>query len=330
MTRAFRLCAALLALAAPASAQPKRATLADSAPRLRAPDHGPAGRGIAEPERLATGPRIALTFDDLPAHGPLPTGTTRRSIARAIVAALRRHGVKRAHGFVTGSFGADDPMSARVLSAWRAAGYSLGNHSFSHTNLDLVDVVAYTADIIRNEAVIAPLMTGEDWHWFRYPFLSEGSSPARHAAVRRFLADHGYKVASVTLNFNDWAYSAPYARCVAQGDAAAITVLEQAYLGAAQADFTNTRAHARQQTGRDLPYVLLLHAGAFTAHMLPRLLALYEAGQARFVSLAEAEADPFYAGDTGGAATGAAISLAGPPPTDGAPGAPPDISALCP
>jgi peptidoglycan-N-acetylglucosamine deacetylase len=39
--------------------------------------------------RAATTARVALTFDDLPAHGPVPPGLTRVDIADRIVEALR-------------------------------------------------------------------------------------------------------------------------------------------------------------------------------------------------------------------------------------------------
>ena len=46
--------------------------------------------------------------------------------------------------------------------------------------------------------------------------------------------------------------------------------------------------------GRDIPYVLLLHIGAFEAKTLPQLLALYRAKGFEFVSLEEAVHDPYY------------------------------------
>jgi hypothetical protein len=48
---------------------------------------------------------------------------------------------------------------------------------------------------------------------------------------------------------------------------------------------------------RDIPYVLLMHVGAFDAHMLPRLIQLYQSKGITFVSLEDAEKDPFYAND---------------------------------
>src|SRR5258707_7859492 len=44
--------------------------------------------------------RIAITFDDLPAHGPLPPGETRLEVASKIIAALHNAHVPPIYGFV--------------------------------------------------------------------------------------------------------------------------------------------------------------------------------------------------------------------------------------
>ena len=56
-------------------------------------------------------------------------------------------------------------------------------------------------------------------------------------------------------------------------------------------------AQAATLYGQDIPYVLLMHLGAFDARMGPRLLALYKSLGVSFVSLEEAQAHPFYAAD---------------------------------
>jgi hypothetical protein len=78
--------------------------------------------------------------------------------------------------------------------------------------------------------------------------------------------------------------------------AAAIAQLESSYLEAAAGDAEFRRAMAKALFGRDIPYVLLMHVGAFDARMLPRLLALYKREGFSFVTLEEAEKDPFYTG----------------------------------
>jgi peptidoglycan/xylan/chitin deacetylase (PgdA/CDA1 family) len=245
--------------------------------------------------RADPAPSIAITIDDIPAHGPLPPGVDRQQVMDAIIAALRSRGVSEPSGFLNAGFGADDPQSPGVVAAWRRAGFPLGNHTFAHSDLDKVGAGAFIADLVRNEPPVAAVMHGSDRHWFRYPFLHEGSDPAARDAVRTVLHDRRYRIAAVTMSFDDFAWNAPYARCATQGNGAAIASLEASYLDAARNVAVRQRALSQQLYARDIPYVLLLHVGAFDARMLPRLLDLYRAMGFRFVSLAVAEADPFYA-----------------------------------
>lgn len=261
--------------------------------------------GVKEPATRR--PVIALTFDDIPAHGPLPPGETRLQVAHQVIAALKAQHAP-VFGFVNGGFGAGDPDAPRVLAAWRAAGFPFGNHTFSHPSLNKSSAEAFEAEIVHNEATIAPLMAGQDWHWLRYPFLDEGDTPAKRDAVRGWLGAHGYKVAAVTMSFGDYNWNEPYARCMATGDNAAIARLERSYLDAARAEAQYERATAKAALGHDVPYVLLMHLGAFDARMLPRLLALYRSLGFGFTTLQAAEADPFYAGALN-------LSLPGPSPT---------------
>ncbi|HEX4736493.1 MAG TPA: polysaccharide deacetylase family protein [Allosphingosinicella sp.] len=254
---------------------------------------------IAVPAFAAPEPprQIAFTFDDLPVHGPLPAGETRLGVAKELIAALKAAGLKGVYGFVNGGFAEAAPGSEAVFPAWREAGFPLGNHTWSHPNLNDLSVQDEEAQIARDEPLLQQIAGGADWHWFRYPFLQEGTDPAKREEVRRFLASHGYHIAQVTMDFADYAFNEPYARCMAKGDQAAVAKLEQAYLDSARENARGFRTLSKALYGRDIPYVLLMHIGAFDAHMLPRLLALYRELGFRFVTLPEAERDPAYASD---------------------------------
>jgi peptidoglycan/xylan/chitin deacetylase (PgdA/CDA1 family) len=245
----------------------------------------------------SSGVKIALTFDDLPAHSALPPGVSRMDVAGRLIAALHDAGVPPVYGFVNGALEEREPESVGVLSLWRAAGQPLGSHTWSHPNLNTTSLETWEADLVRDEPLLERHMAGQDWRWLRYPYLSEGETPEKHAAARRFLKARGYRVASVTLTFDDWAWNEPYARCAAKGDTAAIAALEQSFLKGAEDSLARARALSAALHGRDIPYVLLMHAGAFDARMLPRLLALYRDHGVSFVTLQEAERDPFYAPD---------------------------------
>jgi peptidoglycan-N-acetylglucosamine deacetylase len=244
-------------------------------------------------------PKIAFTFDDLPAHGPLPPGESRLEVASKILAALRNAHLPPVFGFVNGAR-VEQPSDAAVLQAWQDAGNPLGNHTWSHMNLNQHSLEEFEADLSRNEPELSTLMknNNENWHWFRFPFLAEGDTPAKSAGIRTFLAQHGYKIAGVTMSFGDYLWNEPYARCTAKGDAKAIALLESSYLAAADDSIGYYRDLSHQLFGRDIPYVLLMHIGAFDAEMLPKLLELYRSKGFEFTTLEAAEGDEFYRNDT--------------------------------
>jgi peptidoglycan/xylan/chitin deacetylase (PgdA/CDA1 family) len=177
-----------------------------------------------------------------------------------------------------------------VLDLWREAGFPLGNHTWSHADLDAVGAAAFEREIAANEPTLAAKMSAQDWRWLRFPYLHEGRDPAVRQEVRTYLATHGYRIAGVTMSFGDYLWNAPYARCVTAHDAQGIATLERTYLAAAEEALP---AEGATQP----PYVLLMHIGAFDAHMLPQLLALYRRHDVRFVSLEDADRDPVYAAD---------------------------------
>jgi peptidoglycan/xylan/chitin deacetylase (PgdA/CDA1 family) len=245
---------------------------------------------------------LALPVDDLPLHGPLPARTDELEVAKQMIAAFKAAGVTDVYGFANGNWTVRQPRTAAVLSAWRDAGFPLANHGWSHRSADAATAAEYEQEIARNERLLERLGSGTDWRWFRYPYLHEGQDSAKRDTVRSILARRGYRVASVTMDFSDWQWTAPYARCRDSGDEASIAQLETLYLAAARENADFSRALSRGVYGHDIPYVLLTHVGAFSARMMPRLLALYRDMGFQFVSLPEAEADAAYAADLAPAA----------------------------
>jgi peptidoglycan/xylan/chitin deacetylase (PgdA/CDA1 family) len=230
---------------------------------------------------LAPAREIAITIDDLPVHSALPPGETRLSVAERMIAALKDAKVPAPYGFVNAGPIAENPALQEVLTAWRSAGFPLGNHTWSHANLDKLSATDFEAEITRNEAA---LRDSPDWHWFRYPFLIEGSDPAKRAEIRRFLKERHYRIAAVTMNFSDYRWNDPYARCMAAHDETGVAELERLYLGAARQAADDAR-----RLSPNIAYVLLMHVGAFDARVMPKLLAQYREQGYRFITLPEAE-----------------------------------------
>lgn len=242
---------------------------------------------------------VAITVDDLPVHGDLPANMTRAEIAKKFVETFKAKGVPGAYGFVNAkNIGANgDTEKDSVLKIWADAGFPLGNHTFSHIDLNTASVQAFEDEIAANEPVLKGLMGSRDWHWLRYPYLHEGDTLKKRHAVRKYLVDHGYKIAQVTLDFGDYAWNNPYARCVAKQDTQAIEWLKSSYLQTAKDDIALDRKLSVMLFGRDIKYVLLMHIGALDSILLPDLLDLFKKEGFDFVSLEEAEKDPAYQSD---------------------------------
>ncbi|QNN65144.1 polysaccharide deacetylase family protein [Sphingomonas rhizophila] len=253
--------------------------------------------GCAATTTPTSAPKMAITIDDLPTHAPFPPGVSPNDVNFQLIDALVKARVPGVTAFVNAASVEVDPSTEKALDAWRDAGIPLGNHGWSHKNLNDLTVTDYEREIERNEPVLAALNGRDDFKWYRFPYLAEGDDPAKRLAVRTWLADHGYRIASVSMSFSDWQWSAPYARCTAAGDRAAMAELERTYMEAAKADIDYSRLVSKRMYGRDIPHVLLLHVGGMTAHMMPRLLDLYRREGFQFVSLAEAQSDPAYAED---------------------------------
>jgi len=238
---------------------------------------------------------LAVTVDDLPVHGALPKGLSWPGITRSYIATLKQHGVPEAWGFVNARRIAEQPASAAALDDWRRAGYPLGNHAFSHLGLSQApSLQAWQDDVAAGEAAVAARMEGRDWHVLRYPFLDAGSDPARHAAAAAWLKARGYRIADVSISFDDWAYTEAYARCLDKGDESAISAMKAGYLRRADQIIARTRAVSERVYGRMIPQVLLTHLGAWSAATLPDVMAKLDAAGARYVPLDRAQADPAY------------------------------------
>lgn len=242
-------------------------------------------------------PKVAFTFDDLPAHGPLPPGVARPAVVNSILRTLKREGMPPVYGFINGFRVAQYPYQIHILQAWHAAGEPLGNHTWSHPELDKMSAEQYERNIARNEPLLRRVDPHGDWHWFRFPFLEEGNTVAKREQVRAWLGAHGYRVAEVSMDFQDYLWNEPYARCMARHDDAAIKALHDSYLATADKDMAAYRQLAHTLYGRDVPYVLLMHVGAFDARMLPELIGLFRARGFAFTTLQDALADPVYKQD---------------------------------
>jgi hypothetical protein len=251
-----------------------------------------AAESAAAPQRSFD---IAITVDDLSAHGTLPPGSSWPGIAESYLGTLKAHHVPEAYGFVNALRLKDAPGSEPVLDIWRKAGYPLGNHTYSHMGLSQApSLQAWEDNVKQGEPPIAAHMAGADWHVLRYPFLDAGNTSTRHDGAQAWLKEQGYRIADVSISFDDWAYTDTYARCVAKGDNAAIEAMKRNYFARVDAGIARMKALSQAVYGRQTAQVLLTHMGAWSAATLPEVMAKLDAAGAHYVPLAQAQRDPAF------------------------------------
>jgi peptidoglycan-N-acetylglucosamine deacetylase len=244
--------------------------------------------------------QVALTFDDLPkasAPGDPPAGDISqvRASTRALLAALTQHKAP-AIGFVNeGKLYADGELGARVevLRSWLTAGMMLGNHTFSHLDLQNTALARYEDDVVQGE-VVTRWLSGARPRYFRFPYNHSGATRDVRDGFRGFLQERGYRLAVFTIENFDYGFNEIYVRARRAGDDALARRLRAAYLDHTDALFPYFEQQSRDLFGREIPQVLLLHANDITADCLSEMLERIAERGYGFVTLDRALADPAY------------------------------------
>jgi peptidoglycan/xylan/chitin deacetylase (PgdA/CDA1 family) len=244
--------------------------------------------------------KLAITMDDLPANGMLPRGVTQAETTKNVLAILKKRHVPPVYGFINAKKLEGNTDGAEALKLWAGA-EPFGNHTYSHMDLEQNTAEAFERDIEENEPALE-LLAGEvgardDWRWLRYPYLHEGDTVEKRRAVRAYLKAHGYRIAQVTLDWEDYLWNSAYARCAEKNDAKSIAWLRSSYLSTASEFLDLGRAQAKLIYGHEISYVLLMHLGAFSSTILPDALDLLKEKGFKLVTLKEAESDAAYDGD---------------------------------
>ena len=238
--------------------------------------------------------QVAITIDDLPRGGDSRDArdlVSIRALTTQLLEPLRGIPVI---GFVNAGraeqLGA--PGLQTVLRLWLDAGATLGNHTWSHPDLNTTPLADYEADLLHGEAAVTQAL-GHRPVYFRHPFLHAGKNADTRRGLENFLGEHHYRIAPVTLDNSDWMFAAVYAPALKTDPALAIRVRET-YLAYMESIFDFFERRTREVVGRDIPQTLLIHASRLNADSMPALLAMMRRRGYRFVSLEDALKDPAY------------------------------------
>ena len=259
----------------------------------------------AVPRSSAPERTVAVTFDDLPAT---PPGVVANDVAsleeltRKLLTAVRKYSipavgfVNEGKLFVEGAGSSDAERRIGLLRMWLDAGLELGNHTYSHRDLNAIPLEQFETDVLRGEVVTRGLLKarGQTLRYFRHPFLHVGADLRTRRAFEAFLARRGYTVAPVTVDNDEFVYAAAYASALRRGDVAGATRIADDYLRYMDEVFSFFEGVSRRMIDREIPQILLLHANSLNADRFGAVAeALVRRGY-RFVSVDRALEDPAY------------------------------------
>lgn len=243
---------------------------------------------------IAFSMEVAITVDDLPANGDLYTHDTRMGVVKKMLAVFKKHHISGVYGLINASKLNEISSGLDILQEWVKQGQLLGNHTYQHLDLAKSSSSEYIANIAKNETLLSQLMSNRDYHYFRYPYLSEGNTQEKRDTVRRYLFSNGYQIAPVTIDFFEYEWNDPYVRCLNRHDEKSIAWLKKTYIEQANNALIISHTLSMMLFNRDIKNVLLIHVNSMTAEMLDELLTVYENKNVKFITLPEALRDVIY------------------------------------
>jgi peptidoglycan/xylan/chitin deacetylase (PgdA/CDA1 family) len=278
---------------------------------------------------------LCISVDDVPVHGPGSPSYSRLDVVRNFTDALSKHQIAGVYGFVNGAstepalitktlrkmatfkttrkfvnvsaklkFDLSCYMKPQItdtshdyeqlLQHWVDQRHHLANHNYWHSDLNSTDIDLFIAGIQRNQKLLSKFPTPPT-KLFRYPYLKEGETATKRDALRNYLAANNYKIAPVTVNFNDWAWNKNFVRHSKNGFSSINRdSFVDNYIDIAVLSLKGAVLASRNLFGRDIKHILLLHMGVFTALTLGKLLSTFRRLGVSFITMEEALQDSVF------------------------------------
>lgn len=226
---------------------------------------------------------IALTIDDLPFVGKDSNDSShlQRSHDRFtnLMQSLIDHHVPATGFIIAGAIGKGQ---WKLLEEFRKEGFELGNHTYTHANLNRISSKQYMDEITRADEKLAPVMTQPKY--FRYPYLAEGRGSAKQD-VQDFLTENQYTIAPVTIDSKDYLFNERLLHISWRNRPQHLDKMKREYLDYI---WKQTLLAEKRAGNGSTKQILLIHANLLNSHFLGDVIQMYKDNGYRFVSLGEA------------------------------------------
>lgn len=242
---------------------------------------------------------IAITIDDLPVVTTRADIKARREITKNLLKNLTDARVP-AIGFVNENKlytnGKRDEQKVDLLRTWLDAGLELGNHTYSHRSLNKVQLTTYEEDILKGETITKELLAARNLklRYFRHPFLHTGTSLEIKSGLDAFLAEHGYTIAPVTFDDDDYIFARAYDIAYNKNDKRGMKQVGDAYVPYMEKKLEYWERQSEKLFGRDVSQTLLIHANSINSDYLDDLIRMFQVHGYKFLDLETALRDDAY------------------------------------
>lgn len=249
---------------------------------------------------LAQEKYMTVTFDDLPfQHSGHYESKEQYKFNRQIIEGINEYNIP-AVGFVNENklFIEDKLDSTRldILKLWLDTGLELGNHTFSHPNINEIPFEEYKTDLLKGEESTRELAEERNikYEYFRHPYLRSGETEEIMLALKQFLKENNYKVAPVTIDNSEWIFAFAYNKAYKENNSELMKKLGEDYVEYMIEKVKYYEDQSDKLFGRVIKQVLLVHANLLNAEYFDELAKAIVKEGYKFISLDEALEDDAY------------------------------------
>jgi peptidoglycan/xylan/chitin deacetylase (PgdA/CDA1 family) len=254
-------------------------------------------------EAKAQSQTVAITVDDLPFVSgnpqPLNPSDAKRAVQvneKILLAFANQH--IPATGFVIEQHVQELGIqpSTKILKEWIRPGFDLGNHMYSHPDVNSLSAEQVEQEITQGEATIGPLLesVSRKLTFLRFPYNHTGDSEEKHDTIAAFMSAHGYRLAPCTIDNTDYKFNETYVLALALHDGQAAAKVRADYIAYTAAEIDWYTALDKQVFGYDPPHVMLLHDSPLNGDSIEQVISLFKQRGYSFVTLTEALQDHAY------------------------------------
>jgi peptidoglycan/xylan/chitin deacetylase (PgdA/CDA1 family) len=244
--------------------------------------------------------QVCFSFDDLPVvtYG-MTDSCFQKELMNNLIHSLKSNNIP-AIGFVNEKklFDNDivDPVQFGILKSWVDNGFDLGNHTYSHPDYNSTSFMEYSQNVLRGEKISKEILNRQNksLKYFRHPFLHVGNKKEKADSLDNFLLNHGYIVAPVTIDNEDYLFALAYKRAKTGNDTARMSQIGRDYIDYMERKLKYYEKQSLLLFGREISQILLLHASLINSDYVDSLAEMFSKNNYEFVSMDKVLEDKAY------------------------------------